>query len=174
MSHTLAHPCSPLLTFAIPTYDNHASMKILLLQDYAKLGAAGAVVTVKDGYARNFLIPAGFAAVADARNVKALDARRKTAEVRAIREVKTHKSLAARLAQLDLVAPMLVGEEDRMFGAVTASDIAELLARQGVEVDRRIIALDEPIKALGVYTIPVKLHADVEAHVRLRVVKLEG
>jgi large subunit ribosomal protein L9 len=148
-------------------------MKVLLLQDYAKLGSAGQVVAVKDGYARNFLIPAGFASAADARNIKALEVRKRAAETRAIREVKTHKSLAARLAQLDLVARVQVGEEDRMFGAVTASDIAELIARQGVEVDRRIIALDEPIKALGVYSVPVKLHADVEAHIKVRVVKQE-
>jgi large subunit ribosomal protein L9 len=149
-------------------------MKILLLQDHPKLGQAGAIAVVKDGYARNFLIPAGLAALADPRRVKALEARRLAAENKALREVKSHRTMAASLAKLELTARVQVGEEDRMFGAVTSTDIAGLLALQGVEIDRRIIQLDEPIKALGIYTVPIKLHADVEAHVKIKVVKEES
>lgn len=148
-------------------------MKIVLTTDIDNLGHVGDMVTVKDGYARNFLIPTGMAVKADPKNLKLLEAQRKAAEARAFREVKTHKSLAARLSSITLTATAQVGEEDRMFGAVTSADIAEMLAAQGLEIDRRIIDLPEPIKALGVYTIPIKLHSEVTAHVKVKVVKEE-
>ncbi|NQT35469.1 50S ribosomal protein L9 [bacterium] len=148
-------------------------MKIVLTTDIDNLGQAGDMITVKDGYARNFLIPTGMAVKADPKNLKLLEAQRKAAEAKAFREVKTHKSLAARLSSITLTTTAQVGEEDRMFGAVTSADITELLAAQGLEIDRRIIDLPEPIKALGVYTIPIKLHAEVTAHVKVKVVKEE-
>ncbi len=148
-------------------------MKIVLVEEVGNLGQPGDVVTVKDGYARNFLIPAGFALKADPKKMKMLEAQRRAVEEKQLREVKTHESMAERLRSLELIAKAQVGEEDRMFGAVTSADIAELLVEKGLNVDRRIIQLAEPIKALGVYTVPVKLHADVEAHVRVKVVKEE-
>ncbi len=149
-------------------------MKIVLLTGIEKLGEAGEMVTVKSGYARNFLIPTGMAVKADPKNLRQLEAQRKTAEARAFREVKTHKTIAAQLTKFELVAKLQVGEEERVFGAVTSADIAELLAEQGVKIDRRIIDLPEPIKALGVYTVPVKLHTDVVTHVKVKVVSEEG
>ena len=148
-------------------------MKIVLVEEVGNLGQPGDVVTVKDGYARNFLIPAGFALKADPKKMKMLEAQRRAVEEKQLREVKTHESMAERLRSLELIAKAQVGEEDRMFGAVTSADIAELLVEKGLNVDRRIIQLAEPNKALGVYTVPVKLHADVEAHVRVKVVKEE-
>ena len=148
-------------------------MKIVLLTEVEELGQAGDMVTVKDGYARNFLIPAGMAVRADSRNLKLLEAQRKTAEAKALREVKTHKAMFQRLARMELTARVQVGEEERIFGAVTSADIAKLLAEQGIEIDRRSIDLPEPIKALGIYTVPIKLHADVEAHIKIRVVKAD-
>lgn len=148
-------------------------MKIVLLQDVAKLGNAGDVVTVKDGYGRNFLIPASLAALANPKNLKFLEHQKSVAEAKVLKELKTHKAVAQRIAKAEVVAKVQVGEEDKMFGAVTTSDIAELLAAQGVEIDRRLIQLDEPIKALGIYTVPIKLHADVDAIVRVKVVKIE-
>lgn len=148
-------------------------MKIVLLSDVEKLGQAGDVVAVKDGFGRNFLIPTGKAMLADPRNLKMLEAQRRAASAKAERGMKSHRTFAQRLAKIEVTAKVYVGEEDRMFGAVTSSDIAELLAKQGVEIDRRWIALDEPIKALGIYTVPVKLHADVEAHIRVKVVKAD-
>jgi len=148
-------------------------MKIVLLEDVQKLGNAGEVVTVKDGYGRNFLVPTGKALIADSRNLKMLESQKKAASSKAEREMKTHRTFAQRLAKVEVVAKVQVGEEDRMFGAVTSSDIAELLERQGIDVDRRLIQLDEPIKALGIYTIPVKLHSEVEAHIRVKVEKME-
>ena len=149
-------------------------MKIVLVEEVEKLGQPGDVVTVKDGYARNFLIPAGFALKADPKKMKMLEAQRRAAEDRQLRDVKTHQSLAERLKRVELIAKVQVGEEDRMFGAVTSVDIAALLAEKELIVDRRIIQLPEPIKALGAYTVPVKLHADVEAFVKVKVVKEEA
>jgi len=146
-------------------------MKLVLLEDVSKLGLAGDVVIVKDGYGRNYLVPAGKALLASDKNLKLLEHQKQVAAKKAERVFKTHRSLAQRIAKLDLVAKVQVGEEERMFGAVTSSNIAELMASAGVEIDRRWIHLDEPIKALGVYTVAVKLHSDVEAHVRVRVVK---
>ena len=148
-------------------------MKIVLLEDISNLGLAGDVVTVKDGYGRNFLIPSGKAGLANDRNIKMLEHQKKVAAKKAEGALKTHRALALRINKLELVAKVNVGEEDRMFGAVTNSDIAELMATAGVEVDRRIIILDEPIKALGIYTVAVKIHPEVEAHVRVKVVKAE-
>lgn len=149
-------------------------MKIVLLENVEKLGNAGDVVTVKDGYARNFLIPLGRALKANPGNMKVLEATRKSMDAKALREVKTHKAMAMRFSKVELVAKAQVGEEDRMFGAVTSTDITELLAEQGIEVDRRIIDLPEPIKALGIYNVPIRLHADVTATVKLRVEKAEA
>ncbi|MCF7811290.1 50S ribosomal protein L9 [bacterium] len=149
-------------------------MKVVLLSDLEKLGQAGEMVHVKDGYARNFLIPSGMAVKADPKNIRLVEAQRQQAEARALREVKTHKSMAARLAKVELVAKAQVGEEDRMFGAVTSSDIAEMLMKEEIEIDRRIIDLKEPIKALGIYNVPVKLHADVTAFVKVKVVPEES
>ena len=146
-------------------------MKVVLLANIEKLGQTGEMVTVKDGYARNFLIPTGMAVEANPRNLKQLEAQRKAAEARALREMKTHQAHAVRLSRCSLTAKVKVGEEDKMFGAVTSADIAQLLAEQGIEIDRRIIDLTEPIKALGVYTVPIKIHTDVEAHVTVKVVK---
>jgi len=148
-------------------------MKVVLLNEINKLGQAGDLIDVKPGYARNFLIPTGMAVKADPSNLKQLEAQRKSAEARALREVRTHKSLATRLAKAVLTTKVQVGEEDRMHGAVTSSDISAMLAEEGIEIDRRIIDLPEPIKALGVYNVPIKLHADVIAHVKVKVVKEE-
>ena len=144
-------------------------MKIVLLSDVEKLGQAGEMVNVKDGYARNFLIPIGMAAKANPKNLRQLEAQRRVAEAKSLRELKTHQSLATRLAKTELTAKVQVGEEDRMFGAVTSSDIAEMLAKEEITIDRRIIDLKEPIKALGIYNVPVKLHADVTAFVKVKV-----
>jgi len=148
-------------------------MKIVLLNDIEKLGATGDVVTVKDGYARNFLIPSGWALKADPRNMRMLEAQRRVAEAKTLRELKTHKSMATRLTGTELVTQLRVGEEERVFGAVTSANIADMLAEKGINIDRRNIDLSDPIKALGVYNVPVKLHADVTAFVKVRVEKEE-
>ncbi len=148
-------------------------MKIVLLSDVEKLGATGDVVTVKDGYARNYLIPIGYALKANTRNVKMLKAQQKVAESKVLRELKTYKAVQMRLAKTELVAKVKTGEEEKMFGAVTSADIGQMLAEKGIEIDRRIIDLPDPIKALGVYNVRVRLHANVVAMVKVRVEKEE-
>ncbi len=146
-------------------------MKIILKQDYANLGKFGDVVQVKDGYARNFLIPREIAMPASDKNLRLLNEDRKRVEIRQVKEKRVAEKLAKSLEQVSLTATVQVGEEDKVFGAVTSQDIANLLQAKGFEIDRRKIAIDEPIKALGVYEVPIKLHAEVEAKIKVWVVK---
>lgn len=146
-------------------------MKIVLLEDVKNLGNTSDIVTVKDGYARNFLIPSGKALVATKGNLKVLESIGKSIEAKSLRELKTNKAMATRLSKVELVAKVQTGEEDRMFGAVTSTDIAQMLSEKEIEIDRRIIELPEPIKALGIYNVPIRLHADVIATVKIRVEK---
>jgi large subunit ribosomal protein L9 len=146
-------------------------LKIILLQDVDRLGQAGDIVQVAAGFARNYLIPQGHALVASDANVAQFDSLRRQREAGFERERRQAQELAQALEQLSLTAPVRVGEEDRLFGSVTAQHIAELLAQQGHEVDRRRIDLEEPIRELGTFAIPVRLHADVVASVKLEVVR---
>lgn len=146
-------------------------MKIILRSDYESLGTAGEVVTVKNGFARNFLIPKGYAVLATPKNMKLLEDERKRADRDEKKKLEEAQTLSAELEKLSITATVAVGEEDKVFGSVTAQDIAALLKEKDFEIDKRKILLDEPIKALGVYNVPVKVHSDVEAVVRVWVVK---
>jgi len=146
-------------------------VKIILLKDVEQLGKAGEIVEVASGYARNFLIPQREALVATAANVAQFESRRKQHEAVAERERRTAEALAKHLEADSLTAQVRVGEEDRLFGSVTAQNIQELLAEKGYEIDRRAVQLEEPIRALGVYTIELRLHPEVTAQVKLWVVK---
>ncbi len=146
-------------------------MKVILLKDVETLGSAGEVVQVKSGHARNFLIPQKQALVASDANVSQFESRRKQHVAVAERERRAAEVIAKQLEADSLTAQVRVGEEDRLFGSVTAQNIADLLIEKKYEIDRRAIQLEEPIRALGVYTIDVRLHADVTAKVKLWVVK---
>lgn len=146
-------------------------MKVILRRDYSPLGQFGEVVEVKDGYARNFLIPRKIALRATSQNMKAFEQERQREEVKQSRERRAAEALAEKLASVSLTATVSVGEEDKVFGAVTSQDIVDLLSNKGFDIDRRKIQLDEPLKALGVYDIPIKLHPEVEAKVKVWVVK---
>lgn len=146
-------------------------MKIILKQDVESLGKFGEVVEVKDGYARNFLIPRQIAVHANDRNLRMLEQERKRLEVKQSKEKRSAEELAKSLEQVSLTATVAVGEEDKVFGAVTSQDITELLKTKGFDIDRRKIMLDEPLKALGVYEVPIKLHSEVEAKIKVWVVK---
>ncbi len=146
-------------------------MKVILRKDFESLGKVGDVVTVKDGYARNFLIPQGIALKADKSNIKRLEAETKHQELKQTRDKKAAEKLAEELNKISCTATVNVGEEDKVFGAVTSQHISDLLKDKGFEVDRKKIVLEEPIKALGIYTIPIKLHSEVEAKIKLWVVK---
>jgi large subunit ribosomal protein L9 len=146
-------------------------MDVILREDVEKLGAAGDVVTVKDGYARNYLLPRGLAYPATDGNKRRLAAEQKSRVRRADAEVARAGELATRLEAVSLSFTMKAGEGDKLFGSVTSADIAERLKGEGFEVDKKTVELHEPIKALGVYKVPVRLHADVKPEIRVWVVK---
>lgn len=145
-------------------------MQIILRSDVESLGKVGDLVTVKPGYARNFLIPRGIAFAANKSNLARLDQERKTLQMRDLKDRRKAGDVYSQINGLKLLKAVQVGEEDRMFGAVTSSDIAELIKERGYEIDRRKIQLDEPIKHLGEYNIGVKLHRDITAIVTIDVV----
>ena len=145
-------------------------MQVILRTDFESLGKVGDLVQVKPGYARNFLIPRGIAFAATKSNLSRLDQERKILQMRDLKERRKAGDVYAQLNGLRLLKGVQVGEEDRMFGAVTSSDIAELIKERGIEIDRRKIQLDEPIKHLGEFNVPVKLHREVVAMVTVDVV----
>ena len=146
-------------------------MKVILRKGLETLGDAGQTVTVKDGYARNFLIPRGIAYEASPRNMSLIRQARQQTEHRQERDLKHAQQLSGKLSQVSITATVSVGDDDKVFGSVTSQEIARLLGEKGYDIDRRKIVLDEPVKALGVYEIPIKLHANVETKIKLWVVK---
>jgi len=146
-------------------------MKIILRQDFETLGKSGTIVEVKDGYARNFLIPKGIVYPATPKYQKILADEEKLHSKREQHKESTAQELAELLSKTSVVAKSKAGEEGRLFGSVTAQDIADLLAQQNIEVDKRKIVLDEPIKILGTYQVRIRLHSDVEAQIQVSVVK---
>jgi large subunit ribosomal protein L9 len=146
-------------------------MKVILRDDVEDLGKCGAVVNVKDGFARNFLIPRNLAIPATVGNLRSIDAINQQKSSRDRKRLREAEKLRNALEKISCTAEVQVGEEDRVFGSVTSAQIAELLEAQGFIVDRRDILLEEPIKALGVYTVPVKLERDVTAKLKIWVVK---
>ncbi|CAN5562701.1 50S ribosomal protein L9 [soil metagenome] len=146
-------------------------MEIILRQAVESLGHPGDVVTVKNGYARNFLLPRGYAFEATPGNLKRINAERSRLEAAENERRDGASDLAKKLEEVQLTFSARVGEEGKLFGSVTSSDIAEQLAAQGFNIEKRLIDLHEPIKALGVYRVPVKLHADVKPEIRVWVIK---
>lgn len=148
-------------------------MKVILLKEVENLGDAGDVVTVKNGYGRNYLIPQGLARLATPNVVKAWQEERRQAARRLSQLKADAENLAAELSKMEVVVPAKVGEENRIFGTVTSQQVALALAAQGVQVDRRKVELDEDIRLVGVYTASIKLHTEVTAQVKVRVVPEE-
>jgi large subunit ribosomal protein L9 len=145
-------------------------MKVILREDMENLGRAGEVVKVADGYGRNYLIPRSLAVLADTRNLKALEHERKVIEARAKKARKSAEEQAGRIAAISLVIPAKAGEEGKLFGSITSRDVAEALAKQGVEVDRRLVLLEDPIKQLGEYKVRVKVGTGIVPEVSVSVV----
>lgn len=146
-------------------------MEVILLQDHEKLGKKGETADVSPGYARNYLIPKDIALKNTPSNAKIFEEREKLAELRENKQKRTAEQLAKKIENVSCTAAVQAGEDDKLFGSVTSTDIAELLAEQGIEIDKRKIDLDEPLKALGVYTIPIKLHPEVKAKLKVWVVR---
>jgi large subunit ribosomal protein L9 len=146
-------------------------MKVILRKEHEKLGQVGTVVDVKDGYARNFLIPKGIAFAATEGSVRALDEEKKQSALRQAKEKKINEKLAGEIEKLSLTIKMKVGEDEKLFGAVTSQMVSDALKEKGMDIDKRIIDLEEPIKALGIYNVNVKLSQGVTGVVKVWVVQ---
>jgi large subunit ribosomal protein L9 len=151
------------------------TVKVILRQSLDTLGETGDIVSVKPGFARNYLLPKGLAFEATAANVRALEEDQRRAEQRAKRDYLEARRRASQMEGMSITFHANAGEESKLFGSVTAADIADRLNEQSLdfEVDRRQLDLDEPIKALGVYSVPVKLHTDVRPEVKVWVIKAD-
>ena len=146
-------------------------MEIILLEEIRGLGVRGARVKVSPGYARNYLIPNKVAIPAAGAGANIYVEAERQRSARDSKNKRVAASHAAELEKLNITIAMEAGEEDKLFGSVTTADIAEQILAQGHQVDKRRILLDEPLKQLGVYSVPVKLHTDVEARIKVWVVK---
>jgi large subunit ribosomal protein L9 len=146
-------------------------MQVILRQQLENLGQPGDLVDVKSGYARNYLIPKGFAYEATAGNVKRIESERAGAAKRDAATLNEARQRATSIEGVSLTFNARAGQEGKLFGSITAGDIADKLAEQGITIDRRQIDLDEPIKALGVTSVPVRLHAEVRPELKVWVIQ---
>ncbi len=147
------------------------TQELILMTDVEGIGAAGTVVKVADGYARNHLIPHKLAAPVSGAAMRQLEKKQKQSEEQRKTEIEKARTVAAAVEKASCTITAKVGENDKMFGSVTTADIAESLAKQGIQLDKRCILLDEPIRELGVYTIKTRLHAEVETPLKVWVVE---
>jgi large subunit ribosomal protein L9 len=145
-------------------------MKVILTQDIDSLGLAGEIVEVARGYARNYLIPKKIALEATEDNIKRTETQRKTIEIKRIKLKEDAQKIKERLAEVMITIAQKAGEEDKLYGSVTSMDIANELEKQGITIDRRKIILDKPIKSLGEFSVPIKLHPQVTAPIKVTVV----
>lgn len=146
-------------------------MKVILIQEVPHLGRVGDQVDVARGYARNFLIPQKLAVEATSSALRSLEQLTAHAKRREERLRQEAESVAGRLRDLTVTIVRPAGEQDRLFGSVTKSDVAEALAAKGIDLDRKKIALEGPIKALGTYAVPIHLHRDIGAEIQVEVVR---
>jgi large subunit ribosomal protein L9 len=144
-------------------------MKLILREDVENLGKGGELVEVKPGYGRNYLLPRGLAVVANPKNVRELDHQKAVAQAKAAKLRASAEAVAKRLADTAVTLRRKVGEQDKLYGSVTALDIAEALAARGLQIDRRSIDLAEPLKSLGDFEVPVKLHSDVVGKAKVKI-----
>jgi large subunit ribosomal protein L9 len=149
-------------------------MEVILKEDIANLGKIGEVVRVRDGYARNYLLPRGLVLVANKKNIKTFDHQKKLVADQKQKVMRVAQTVGDELSGVSLIIPMRTGEEGRLFGSVTNIQIEKALKAKGLNVDRRKIHLDEPIKTLGEYEIPIRLSADLIVPLKLSVVAEDG
>lgn len=148
-------------------------MQVILREDVANLGKSGEVVNVRAGYGRNYLIPHGFAVVATAEDVARVEHEKRVIAARNAKLAKEVQAQADKLNQVSVSIPVQVGEEDKLYGSVTARDIVEAVREKGVTIDSKSLALGEPLKSLGLAEVPVKLGHGVQATIKVWVVKKE-
>lgn len=149
-------------------------MKVILREDVNKLGRMGDLVNVADGYARNFLLPRNMAALATTKNIKSLEHEKRVIADRVKKEKTAAEEEAKKISAVSVSIPVQVGEEGKLFGSVTSKDIADAIAAQGFEIDKRRIQLEKPIKEIGTFMVSVKVHHDVTAQVKVEVIKSEA
>jgi large subunit ribosomal protein L9 len=145
-------------------------MEVILREHVDNLGRRGDVVKVAEGYARNYLLPRKLALAVTENNKRQIDREKKLAEARDMEEKSAAESVAQRLAQIEIEIARRVGEHDTLYGSVTSADIAQALQAKGFEIDKRKISLHDPLKAVGETIVPVKIHRDVTAQVKVKVV----
>ena len=146
-------------------------MKVVLRQNYEPLGQVGEVMDVKDGFANNFLLPRKIAYIALDGNLRALEEEKKAVVIKTHHELQAAETLATELEKVSITIPVQVGEEDKIFGTVTAQMIADSLKEKGYEIDKRKIEIEEAIKTLGIYRVNIKLHPSVGTKVKVWVVR---
>jgi|TARA_B110000914_G_C15395804_1_gene414702 large subunit ribosomal protein L9 len=146
-------------------------MDIILLQDVETLGTSGDIIKVKPGYARNFLFPRGLAVRSSKQNRALADEKKNSAKARKLRETQVYEELINKLKNTEVTIEVQVGDEDRLFGSVTSQDIHKVLLEKGIEIDRHSIVLEEPIKALGIYDVNVKVAKGLLQEVKVYVIQ---
>jgi large subunit ribosomal protein L9 len=146
-------------------------MKVILRQDYEQLGKIGDTVEVKRGYGTNYLIPQKIAYPAKPNYVRMVQEEQRQKMIQVNKQKKQSELVGKKLESVSVTLAVSVGEGDKMFGSITNQDIADALVKQGYEIDRKKIELEEPIKALGIYSVPIKLHPEIEAKIKVWVVK---
>jgi large subunit ribosomal protein L9 len=146
------------------------AIEVILKEHVEHLGRRGEIVKVADGYARNYLLPRKLALAVTDENKRQVERERAKAEAREAEELRDAQALAAKIVALDLSIPRRVGENDTLYGSVTTADLAEALEERGLAVDRRRIQLAEPLKTLGEHTVPVKIHREVTAPLKVTIV----
>jgi len=146
-------------------------VKLILREDVENLGKIGQIVEVAGGYGRNYLLPRGLAVKASTKNLKEQEHQKKLIQARMDRQKKDAQEMAGSLDSVSCTIARKTGEDEKLYGSVTSRDIEEALREEGVSIDRKRILLEEPLKKLGVYTVPVKLHAEVTGNIKVWVVK---
>ena len=146
-------------------------MDIILLQDVETLGTSGDIIKVKPGYARNFLFPRGLAVRSSKRNRALAEEKKNSAKAKQLRETQVYEELVNKLKNTEVTIEVQVGDENRLFGSVTSQDIHKALIEKGIEIDRHSIELDEPIKALGIYDVNVKVAKGLLQEIKVYVIQ---
>jgi large subunit ribosomal protein L9 len=147
-------------------------MKVLLKQDVPKIGKKGQILEVKEGYARNFLIPGGLAVEASGGAMKQIEEEKKASDRHKAKEKEEAQGLAEKIEALSILLKHKAGDEGRLFGSITSAEVAEALKQKNFTIDKKKIVLEEPIRLVGDYEIKIKLHPEVAAHLNVRVEKI--
>ena len=146
-------------------------MEVILKQDIVSLGKVNTVVKVKDGFARNFLIPNALAVPLNPANLKKMETEKQKKSLQVQKVKREAEALKEKLANFSLTIPVLVREDEKLYGSISTQDLADALKEEGFQIDKNWILLDEPIKSLGIYEVPLKLHPEVSAKIKVWIVK---